>query len=186
MVIEGLVLTGGAGRRMGSEKALLTVQGESVAQRTARQLAGECGRVTILGRTPLSPYDFLEDQEEFAGPLSALARFDPIADTVFVASCDMPRFDGRLVPFLLSLIEGADAVVPVLGDRMQPLCALYSARLWEGLPARVSGGEQRMLGWLDTMTCRQVTAHDFTGAGIDPLSVKGANTPEEWRRLAPQ
>jgi len=171
---------------MGSNKAELMVKGEPAALRTARELAPHCERVTILGRTPLPPYPFLEDVEEFAGPLSALTRFVPTADCVFLASCDMPRFDGQLVPFFHSLIGDSHSVVPVISESKQPLCALYSAAAWDCLPQLLSRGRRSMMSWLETLTCRFVTGEDIQAIGIDPLSLQGANTPDEWEQLVPE
>jgi molybdopterin-guanine dinucleotide biosynthesis protein A len=47
----------------------------------------------------------------------------------FFLSCDMPLVDERLVDFLFSQRAGADIVVPVHHDEMEPLCGLYSRRI---------------------------------------------------------
>ncbi len=169
---------------MGSDKAQLMVKGEAAALRTARELDPHCGKVTILGRTAIPPFSFLEDREEYAGPLSAIARFDPAAESVFIASCDMPRFEGRLVPFLHSLIGGKQAVVPVVAGRMQPLCALYSVEAWDHLPELAAAGSRSMMSWLDKLSCRFAAAEEIEEAGINLLSIQGANTPDEWQQLA--
>ncbi len=182
-MIEGVLLTGGASRRMGADKARLMVDGEPLAERIARSLAEHCSRVTVLGREPLDGCDFLEDQEEFAGPLIALSRFAPTADAVFVVSCDLPRFDGRLVPFLDSLRDGWQAVVPQADAHLQPLCAVYSAEAWTHLNHTVEEGKRSLMAWLERLRYRTVDPEEIADAGIDPLAIRGANSPEEWARL---
>lgn len=182
-MIEGVLLTGGASRRMGADKARLVVDGEPLAERIARSLAEHCSRVTALGREPLDGCNFLEDQEDFAGPLIALSRFVPTANGVFVVSCDLPRFDGRLVSLLDSLREGWQAVVPQADGHLQPLCALYSADAWGELAGTVEEGKRSLMAWLENLRYRTVDPEEIADAGIDSLAIRGANSPEEWAQL---
>ncbi len=183
MRIEGALLTGGASRRMGAEKAQLLVDGEPVAERTARLLAEHCSQVTVLGRVPLPNCVFLEDQQEFTGPLVTLSYFRPAAEAVFIASCDMPRFDAEIVQLLHSLLGDRHAAIPRIGGRLQPLCALYSASIWAGMADAVEAGTRSMFGWIDTLNFRVVEEDDLRASDVDPLSLRGANTPEEWAQL---
>ena len=95
--IEAVLLTGGASRRMGEDKAALLVDGEPLGHRTARVLAEAGYPVTVLGAEPLEGHGFQRDASPHEGPLTALRRFKPTAEAVFVAACDMPVFDSRLV-----------------------------------------------------------------------------------------
>jgi molybdopterin-guanine dinucleotide biosynthesis protein A len=183
MMTEGVLLTGGASRRMGSDKSRLMVGGEPIAIRTARLLSEHCSRVTVLGRFPVAGHGFLEDQEDFAGPLNALARFIPNADTVFVASCDMPLFDGRMVPFLISHLESREAVMPFAEGHLQPLCAVYSADAWNVLARVLAEGQRSIKAWLERLQIQTVDPEEFARVGIDPRAYRGANSPEELESL---
>jgi len=180
MIVEAVLLTGGLSRRMGQDKAGLVVKGEPMAARLARLLASRCGHLTVLGREPLPGHKFLADSEESAGPLSALSKFVPTADFVFVAACDLALFDPRLIDICLSLVQGFDACLPVADGHPQPLCALYRATAWSSIAATVSEGKTSMMAWLDSIRYRTITAEGLKASGIDPRSVVGANTPEEW------
>ena len=93
MDIEAILLTGGASRRMGVDKAALTVGGMPLGEKIARELAKTCDRVTVLGKHPIPGLEFLADEGDYEGPLLALSRFKPTRQHVFVASCDLPLFD---------------------------------------------------------------------------------------------
>lgn len=168
---------------MGSDKAHLQVGGEPLAHRIARKLRDHCSRVTVLGREPIAGCGFLADQEEFSGPLSALARFTPTSELIMVASCDLPCFDGRLVQFLMSKLEGAQAVVPQSEGHLQPLCALYSARAWPKLKDAVVNGKKSLMAWLDCIPYRTVSPEELAVTGMDPRAIQGANSPEELAQL---
>lgn len=176
-------MTGGQSRRMGGDKSKLEVNGERIGQRTAAALRNAGYEVTALGREPLIGCRFLSDLGMFEGPLSALARFEPSCEHVFVASCDMPLFDARIVELFWMHVSPLDAEVPFIVGSLQPTCALYRARCWPEAKNLVKFGKRSMMAWLDTL---QINAHDetvFREAGIDPRTCLGANTPEEFRAL---
>ncbi len=161
---------------MGRDKATLPIDGVPQAERIVQQLAAANIRVTTLGRQPTPGAAFLADEEVQEGPLAALARFQPKAPWVFVASCDLPLFDAGLVGLLAQTIGVRQAAVPVVGGWRQPLCALYDASAWQTLSH--IGGSCAMK-WLDTLDARLVTEAEMRQHGLNPAIATGANTPEE-------
>lgn len=181
--IEAVLLTGGASRRMGADKASLLIQGVPQAERIALGLQRAGLPVTVLGRMPIERCSFVLDAEEFAGPLSALARFEPSADFVFVCSCDLPRFDSLLVQFLRQRIGAHEAAVPVVNGWRQPLCALYRGSAFEKLGPILDSGHGCAMSWLDSLDHVVLAEEAMRESGIDPLCAQGANTREEWDEL---
>ena len=180
MTIEAVLLTGGASRRMGEDKAKLLIDGVPQAKRIADSLLGAGIPVTTLGREPIEGCAFVADTAEFAGPLAALARFQPTADAVFVASCDLPRFDVQLVDLLASALGDSDAAIPFVNGFRQPLCALYRASAFDQLDGL---NDACTMGWVDALACAIVTEEDLRTAGIHPLSTQGANTRSELQEM---
>ncbi len=180
MTIEAVLLTGGASRRMGEDKAKLLIDGVPQAKRIADSLLAAGIPVTTLGREPVEGCAFLADAAEFAGPLAALARFKPTAEAVFVASCDLPRFNARLVDFLASVLGDSDAAIPFVNGFRQPLCALYRASAFDRLDRL---NDACTMAWVDALACAIVTEEDLRTGGIHPLSTQGANTRGELREV---
>lgn len=177
--IEAVILTGGESRRMGSDKSELLVEGVSTSNRIVNELASRSIPITILGRKPIDGCRFLPDEVHFQGPLHALSRHTAILPYCFVSSCDMPGFDGNAVAFFHSQIKGYQAVIPKVGDKLQPLCALYGASAWPPLRQLASGGERRIMKWIDELIVRIVDANDMQEAGIRPEACTNINTKEE-------
>jgi molybdopterin-guanine dinucleotide biosynthesis protein A len=175
---EAVVLAGGKSSRMGFPKGSLRVGDETLLERTVRALL-PLGPVTVLGPEAPTGAALLEDAETHMGPASALSRFSPSRDWVFVASCDMPRFGAEVAKALGSLATDSDAVVPLTLGHRQPLCALYRSRAFEKLRESVSAGGRSMMAWLDRLDVREVEQDELRLMGIDPLAIRGANTPEE-------
>lgn len=181
--IEVYLLTGGAGRRMGHAKAGLIIDGRRADDVLAARVADAGYSVTVLGRDPVAGHAFLEDQGEYQGPASALARCSPRAEYVFVLACDVVRFDPRLIPITRAMIGDADAVVPVMDGRLQPLCALYHAGAFASLRECAQRGDRSMHGWLRRLRQNEIDVELLRTHGLDERCVVGANTPEELQRL---
>jgi molybdopterin-guanine dinucleotide biosynthesis protein A len=177
MDIEAVVLTGGASSRMGTDKASLPVDGEPTASRIVRLLQETGIPTTILGPGGVP------DATPTDGPLAALAAFAPSQPWLFVASCDLPRFDARIVPFLYELAPAGDGAVPLIDGRLQPLCGVYRSTTLLAAAALHCTGVKRIMAWVDMLSTVRVGPEALSAAGLDPRCVQGANTPEEWRAL---
>lgn len=173
--VEAVLLTGGASRRMGVDKAKIVIDGEPLGERLAVLLATAAEPVTVLGREPVRGAAFLADEEAYAGPLAALRRFVPTKPFVFIASCDLPTFEPILVPLLKKLIGDAEACVPIADGRLQPLCALYRSDALVKIP----GANARIMKWVEGLEVRRVEVEELITAGIEPSAVRGVNTPED-------
>jgi len=178
--VEVVLLTGGASRRMGEDKATLSINGVAQGERMIYLLTEAGYTVTTIGRRPLGEARFLQDQEEFSGPLTALALFKPRAPTVMVLSCDMPLFDPAIIGVLERLIgEDEDANLPRIGGRLQPLVGLYRDRTWHSLRRLVESGERRLMAWVECLRVKNVSEAELKDAGIDLLTLRSANSPDE-------
>jgi molybdopterin-guanine dinucleotide biosynthesis protein A len=120
--VVGVVLCGGASRRMGADKATLGPPGRPLAAVVAAALRG-AGTVEVLlvgGRGPdLAAVGdaWVPDDLPGQGPLAALAtaaRRRPGRD-LLVCACDLPSIDAAaLAPFLRELAAGTPVSVAVL------------------------------------------------------------------------
>lgn len=182
--LECVLLTGGASRRMGADKASLTVGGEPMVERLARLLLRVTAQVTLLGPHRIEGCRTVPDDRAHLGPLHALARIEPTASKVFVLACDIPLFDPRLISLLnAELQQEDDAVVPLWNGTPQPLCALYRDRAFGELRLLSKLGENRLMPWLNQIAVRYVTSEQIAHEGLDPRCVAGADTPEALEAL---
>lgn len=120
--VTGVILAGGSSSRMGSNKALLEVDGSPIITRTYRTLAGLFREVIIVTSSP-GDYAFLPCRKvpdiypgcgSIAGLHAALAHSSSAYS--FVTACDMPFIDATIIRNLCGLCNGLDdAVVPSSG-----------------------------------------------------------------------
>jgi molybdopterin-guanine dinucleotide biosynthesis protein A len=183
MRVEAALLTGGASRRMGQDKASIRIGGIPQAERIANALKAEDIVVTILGKSAIAGYGFLADNGEFAGPLAALSRFEPHREVVFVCSCDLPLFDARIVHVLANSLGGRQAAVPMVNRYRQPLCAIYTANAFSAIPEVLAAEGACTMRWLDSVPHVVVPEEQLKVHGLDPQCAQGANTREEFEAM---
>lgn len=124
-----VVLSGGRARRLGRDKAAVTVRGVRLIDHVLRSLPRDVPVVVVGPATPGLPADVTVTREDppGGGPLAGLAAGLELVRTSLTAVCavDMP-FAASHLARLVTLIGENDAVVPV-DDRgvRQPLGAVY-------------------------------------------------------------
>ncbi len=130
-----LLLTGGASRRLGTDKASIVWRGETLAARAARVLTQVCTPVLEVGPGVTSLPAVREDPPG-SGPLAAVLAgvraleggSDSEVDAVVVLACDMPFVEPPLLR-LLAAWPGSGTVIPTRDGRAQFLCARYG-KVW--------------------------------------------------------
>lgn len=132
MNISAVLLAGGESRRMGQDKATLVFRGKPLWQTQVNLLRKlNPHEIFVSARTepPWIPADvsFVADAKSSGGPLcgitSALMRVR--TNYLLALAVDMPLMTERYLCSLCQLIESARGVVPTIGDRAEPLAAIY-------------------------------------------------------------
>jgi len=128
--VAALLLTGGASRRMGADKAAITVDGEQLATRLARLLQAVATPVLEVGPGRTSCAVVVEPMPG-SGPLSAIAAGHAALVEcgrevpTIVCACDLPFVTVELLA-LIAGRPGERSVLPVVDGRSQPLLARWS------------------------------------------------------------
>jgi len=171
--VAGLVLTGGGSRRFGSPKADVRVDGERLADRTARVLAAIATPSVEVG-PGYSHLDAVMEDPAGAGPLAAtvagaraLAARGAGDRDVLVVAVDLPFLDPAFLR-LLAAAAPADAVVPRVEGRAQPLCARYSTAALALADTLVAAGERAMRALLDGLDVRWIDPHEWGAVTAAP------------------
>ena len=130
----GVVLAGGAGRRLGGDKAVVSLNGRALLEyplHAVRRAVGEVAVVvkeaTVLPALAPEVGVWLEDDEP-RHPLTGIVRALRNAEgrSVLVVAGDMPLVTADVLAALIRApLGGAPALVPSAGGRLQPLCARY-------------------------------------------------------------
>ncbi len=182
----GAVLTGGACRRLGRDKALVALGGRPLAAIAAAGLieAGADGPVLAIGgngpalrRLGLEP---VPDRHPGQGPLGGVVTALSTArhEVVMVLACDVPGAHAAAVALVVATLAGApdaDVAVPVLDGRRQPLHAAWRRSALPRIGAVFDRGERAVRRALEDLASVDVT-------GVAPEAVADVDTPADLER----
>jgi molybdopterin-guanine dinucleotide biosynthesis protein A len=139
--IAGAILAGGKNTRMGGvEKSFIKINGIPIIERTINLLNGIFDEILIITNKPenyikykncLIVTDIIKDIGPLGAVLTAINRTSKPA--VFCVACDMPFLDGSIISRQLSYFKKGDfdALVPRIGEFIEPLHAIYAKRIEE-------------------------------------------------------
>lgn len=135
--IYGLVLAGGRSRRMGRDKASLSMNGKALLAHVLELTRQVCPQVFISLRTgqetPLKTAELeamaIYDQYGEIGPLGGiLSAFKAYPDNPWlVLAVDLPRLDRQTLDYLIAHRGPGNSFTAYRGrdDLPEPLCAIY-------------------------------------------------------------
>ncbi len=184
--VYGLVLAGGRSKRMGHDKALIRVDGETQLSRAVQLLESFLDRVYVSTRadqrddSERKKFQRIIDRYENLGPiagiLSALQEHRDVG--WLVLACDLPNIDEATIRFLLENKSGDQpfsAYKSSTDGLPEPLCAYYAA-----------GSESIIQAFIDDeIICpRKVLIRSNTHLldQPNPEALDNINTPEDLAR----
>ncbi len=153
IAISGVILAGGANKRFGGiTKATIIIDGEKIITRMIGTIRDLFEELIIVTNTPKEFQEFLEckiieDQYKEAGPLGGIhaALKSTSADSIFVFAGDMPFLDKKIIADQIEEFNrnSYDALIPGVGELIEPLHAIYRKSVLEDLERFLSDGKRR-------------------------------------------
>lgn len=188
-----MVLVGGASRRMGRDKATLTVpgrfDGRTLVEQVVAVVRQRCSPVFVVAAPdqvlPELAATVLRDDIPGLGPLPAVgaglaAAAAAGAGHAFVCAVDMPYLSVDVIDALGASAAESDADLLLPWDgRDHYLCGMYRTRLAETITALVARGERRMKTLPGLVETRRVTV-------ADPRALANLNSPADLPAPRPQ
>ena len=187
--VTGLLVCGGASRRMGRDKALLPIAGRALIERPLAALKQLAPRVVLAtGAQPRYPELGLEcvlDGVPDAGPLAGLCAGLEASRTTWLAvlSWDLPLARAAVLAGRQrrAMAAGWDAALLEVSRGTQPLYAVYRSSCLGPVREALRRGERRMVAFHGGLVVGSVAA-----ALLGPSAERSAlnlNTPEDFRTL---
>ena len=184
----GFVVAGGRSARMGRDKALLPWDGATLLDHALARLRAVTDDVRILCG-PSARYEdrgvpLVLDRVADGGPLAALdaALHAAAGRPVVFLGVDLPFVTPAVLDRILAASTGRDAAVPVLGERPEPLCAVYGPGCQAAVQARLAAGERRMTSFWPDVAVRALSPGDLSGLGDLAALFRNLNTPGDFEQ----
>ena len=130
--ISGIILSGGLSSRMGTDKSLLVINGQTIIERITNLISSLFENILIITNSP-DEYRFLniplyEDIYKNKGPLAGIhsGLFNSHTEINFVVSCDTPLITKDMINYLINY--KSDKPVRYFTDSLyeHPLVGVYS------------------------------------------------------------
>jgi molybdenum cofactor guanylyltransferase len=177
--VIGVVLAGGAGRRLGrGSKPAALLGGRPLIEYPLAALSGVCERLAVVcksaTRLPELPgAERWEEPDEPRHPLTGIVHALQTADApVLVCAADMPFVTADACRTLLQGAGGSPAVVATAEGVLQPTFGLYAPAALDTLRAAPEGAP----------LTETVEGLDPARVALPPALVHSINTPDELAR----
>jgi signal transduction histidine kinase/molybdopterin-guanine dinucleotide biosynthesis protein A len=181
------ILAGGKSSRMGTNKALLQLNGKSVIEHVAAAVRKVADEVMLITNTP-EKYGFLSlpmfrDEIQGIGPLGGIYTALQKCTTThcLIVACDLPFLSEPLLRFLSENAGDAEIFAIDSGNGVEPLCAVYSKSCLPEIERQMAQKQYKVADLLAKVRAR-IVRFDASYSFYSPHLFYNVNTPEEWRQ----
>jgi molybdopterin-guanine dinucleotide biosynthesis protein A len=164
--ISGFILAGGKSSRMGTDKALLSVQGQPLLQRMKNIIQPFCDLVFISGNNPeYSKFGdpLIQDVFSGCGPISGVyssLNFSTTEWNLFV-SVDAPFINEELIRLLIENAVGCDCVIPRHESGVEPLIAMYNRSCMPTIEKIIKTGNFKLQNLISILDAKILNCNDL-------------------------
>ena len=199
-MITGIVLAGGRASRLGGSKLDIRIEGGSLLDRAVAAVVEVADEVVIAG--PVTPeltasaqrpgrIRFVEDQEDFPGPLAALAGAltEAEGDRAIVVAGDMPFLVAEVLAAMLAGLDdnGAAAVVLELPNAEKRQVLPVALRVGPASAAAgeaLAQGDRSLVRLVDRLEGVAIPASEWQALDPDARTLVDIDEPSDldrWR-----
>ncbi|MGB0893229.1 MAG: molybdenum cofactor guanylyltransferase MobA [Parashewanella sp.] len=165
--IEGVILAGGQGRRMGfKDKGLIHYQGATLVSQLIDKLTPQVSQLSIIANQNHDRYReyqlpvYQDEQEGFLGPLAGIATAMQYCQTplLMVTPCDSPHLPNDLVEKLYQglTLNQADIAIACDEHKEHAVVMLVKINLFDNLKQYLASGERRVTRWYQALNYTKV------------------------------
>jgi len=184
--ISGFVLAGGKSSRLGTDKALLIIQNESLLARMIGLIRPHCQTLAISGQN-LDYENFnlvmVPDLFPNCGPIAGIysSLLYSLNDWNLIVSVDVPFLNDDLIGLLLANIGEYDCIIPTHHAGIEPLVGLYNRRILPAIKDMIDNGDYKLTRFLEIVNTRYVDCSELLR--IYPRLFMNINRIEDYRSI---
>ncbi len=189
--MTGIILSGGKNTRMGRNKALLTLHGERLIDRTVKLFKDLFAEVFIVTNAPREYLDqdvaIVTDVFRGKGALGGIytGLFYASCEYVFVAACDMPFLRKDFIRYMMDRAPGHDVVVPVQPEGYQPLHAVYNQSCAAPMKRLMDENRLKIAGFYKGMKVLPIPVETTRAFDPDDRMFINVNSPADLKDMIP-
>jgi molybdopterin-guanine dinucleotide biosynthesis protein A len=185
--VSAILLAGGKSSRLGTDKAKVKLDGESVMiQAIAEKLSGLSEDIVVStnGRRYEDitiPVRWAIDVRPGAGSLMGLYSGLLAAkhDYAIAVACDMPFINIELLRYMISLPRDYDALLPKIGEQTEQLHSIYSKNCLPKMEKYLNSGHLKITSFMDEIDVKYVDEDIINKYDPRHLSFFNVNTAQQ-------
>ncbi|MBK9318919.1 MAG: molybdenum cofactor guanylyltransferase [Bacteroidetes bacterium] len=181
--MDGYILAGGKSSRMGTDKGLLKVNNRFLIEFAIEHLRNCVNKIFLCTNNPeyiQFGFELVPDRISEEGPASAIATAlqHATAPKLFVLSCDTPFISEVIIQRIISLSEGAEITVPLVNNRLEPLCGVYASSCRDKWKEQFDSGVRKMQTLIENFNFKALDLESEIKA--DEMAFLNINTPNDF------
>lgn len=183
--LAGGILIGGQSKRMGRDKAMLTLpDGRSMMDAVAHAMRAVCEEIVAVGSVDFRQakhYVQVPDFRPHAGPLGGIEALlsSEIAHAYIVCPCDLPRINAALLRSLLEHRHTPATVFKIAGSaHFEPLPARIAASALPTVRKMLNDDERSVWRLMERLPAAIIEIDQQSAAAL-----RNVNTPGDFNTL---
>lgn len=187
-MITTIVLAGGKSLRLGRDKALEEIGGQSLIEWVIGRLLPLGSEIILVTSSSdqlpdlgvRRVIDIYPGKGALVGIYSGLKVSSSFHS--LVVACDMPFLSVALLGYLIELCPGFDIVIPRVGSYVEPLHAVYSKNCLSPIEAMLQKGKLKVSDLLNAVKVRYVEDAEIAKFDPERLSFFNINSEADLER----
>lgn len=189
--MTSIILAGGKSSRLGRNKALQVIEGKSLIQWVIDRLAilsTEIIIATAHGKAiPCSSAVEIKTVADIypgKGPLVGIysGLIASSSSRAIVVGCDTPFLSVGLLEYMTQLCSTFDVVVPRIGKKVEPLCAVYSKNCLVPMQGLLEQNELKISALFSMVKVKYVEEDEINSFDPEHLSFFNINSHDDLER----
>jgi len=189
--MTSIILAGGKSSRLGRNKALQVIEGKSLIQWVIDRLAilsTEIIIATAHGKAiPCSSAVEIKTVADIypgKGPLVGIysGLIASSSSRAIVVGCDTPFLSVGLLEYMTQLCSTFDVVVPRIGKKVEPLCAVYSKNCLVPMQGLLEQNELRISALFSMVRVRYIEESEINRFDPEHLSFFNINSQDNLEK----
>lgn len=117
------------------------------------------------------------------GPLTGIvtALINSKTEWVFIAACDMPFLNEKIISYMASQRNGCDCIVPLHGMQPEPLMAFYSKKTASKAEEALIRGQRKVQTFLTGRKVKYINDSEIKSLCPHDRTFINLNTPDDLR-----
>lgn len=181
--VTGIILAGGASRRMGKDKGLCYYKGKQLVSYSIEVLKPICDNIIIGSNNPDEyskfGYEVIVDEIKNIGPIGGIYSCLKKSSTKrnLIVSCDTPYLNKDSLNYILESSNDYEIVIPQHANLFyEPLAGYYSSSIVAKIEESIVEEDYKLINLFNKVKFKAISTDNLPGS---VTQFKNFNTPEE-------